>query len=99
MAKNKGGKPNGKSQTSSGQEQQKSTAPGTAAPVGTAGTAQKGKSKATDDFRQAVKDLGGDEEDLALLEGIDEDDAEPSGSSKGSSAEEVRILSLEAYSI
>ncbi|KAK8849739.1 hypothetical protein IAR55_005074 [Kwoniella newhampshirensis] len=33
--------------------------------------------KISDDLRQAVKDLGGDEEDLHLIEGIDEDDEEP----------------------
>ena len=30
--------------------------------------------KVSDDLRQAVKDLGGDEEDLRLLQGIDEND-------------------------
>ena len=37
----------------------------------------KGKGKAaavSDELRQAVKDLGGDEDDLELIAGIDEDD-------------------------
>ena len=31
-------------------------------------------SKISEELRQAVKDLGGDDEDLQLLQGIDEDD-------------------------
>ena len=33
-----------------------------------------GPSRISNDLRQAVKDLGGDEDDLALIEGVDEDD-------------------------
>jgi len=53
-------------------------------------------SKISDELRKAVKDLGGDEEDLELIEGIDEDDDEPSipavVKGKGTVSEEVRFI-------
>nr|XP_019043464.1 ribosome biogenesis protein MAK21 [Kwoniella bestiolae CBS 10118]OCF22394.1 ribosome biogenesis protein MAK21 [Kwoniella bestiolae CBS 10118] len=47
-----------------------------------AGPSNPRHSKISDELRQAVKDLGGDEEDLDLIDGIDESDAEDQ-SSKG----------------
>lgn len=53
-------------------------------------------SKISDELRKAVKDLGGDEEDLELIEGIDEDDDEQSIPAvlkgKGTVSEEVRFI-------
>ena len=37
----------------------------------------KGKAKVSDELRQAVKDLGGDDEDLDLIAGVDSDGEEP----------------------
>lgn len=51
-------------------------------------------SKISDELRQAVTDLGGDEEDLELIGGVDEDDEVPSLNSikgKGKSTDEVRF--------
>ena len=54
-----------------------------------------GPSRISEELRQAVKDLGGDEEDLALIDGIDEDDEEISvpakskGKGKETSMDEV----------
>ena len=47
--------------------------------------------KISDELRQAVKDLGGDEEDLDLIEGIDEGEDESSVpiKNKGRSSDEV----------
>ena len=46
----------------------------------------------SDELRQAVKDLGGDEEDLKLIAGIDEDDESegiPSIKGKSKASDEV----------
>jgi len=37
----------------------------------------------SDQLRQAVKDLGGDDEDLELIQGIDDDEEEEVASKKG----------------
>jgi hypothetical protein len=39
-------------------------------------SAKPGQSKISDELRQAVKDLGGDDEDLELIAGVDEDEAD-----------------------
>ncbi|OCF43874.1 ribosome biogenesis protein MAK21 [Kwoniella heveanensis CBS 569] len=62
-------------------------------------------SKITDELRQAVKDLGGDDEDLDLIDGIDEEDEDPSsgaaskgkGEKKGSSDEKSLKKELGAF--
>lgn len=55
--------------------------------------ANKGKAKqVSEELRQAVKDLGGDDEDLDLIAGIDSDeeqDAQPAAKSKKSGAETI----------
>jgi hypothetical protein len=44
-------------------------------PASKAGSSTKG-SKISDELRQAVKDLGGDDDDLDLIDGIDSDNEE-----------------------
>ncbi|WWD20366.1 hypothetical protein CI109_104842 [Kwoniella shandongensis] len=48
-------------------------------------------SKISDELRQVVKDLGGDEEDLKLIEGIDEDDEEPAAKSDKAPVDEKKL--------
>jgi ribosome biogenesis protein MAK21 len=51
---------------------QKPSAPATAAPAAGAGK----KANVSDAFLQAIKDLGGDDSDLDLINGVDDDDEE-----------------------
>lgn len=47
-------------------------------------------SKVSDELRQAVKDLGGDEEDLELIAGVDSDDeTEDAPKKSGKASDEV----------
>ena len=51
-------------------------------------------SQAGDELRRAVKDLGGDDEDLELINGVDEDDEESHDDiqRKGNPSDEVRRI-------
>jgi ribosome biogenesis protein MAK21 len=67
---------------------------GNSAPKGGSGKPRKsfeGKARAgiSDELRQAVADLGGDEDDLDLIAGVDNDDGEEVIASKGKAADEV----------
>ena len=65
-----------------------------------ANTTNKSKptSKVSDELRQAVKDLGGDDEDLELMEGIDEDEEDSTpltgAKGKGKAPDEVSVIVL-----
>ncbi len=50
-----------------------------------------GKARAgiSDELRQAVVDLGGDEDDLDLIAGVDNDDGDEVTAGKGKAADEV----------
>lgn len=54
-----------------------------------------GPSKISDALRQAVKDLGGDDEDLELIQGVEDDgediDFTPQAKGKESASDEVRV--------
>jgi ribosome biogenesis protein MAK21 len=64
-------------------------------PAGTEGSKSGKHSQISEQLRQAVKDLGGDDDDLDLIEGIDDDDegiTAPTGSKgkgKDASMDEV----------
>ncbi|ORY34646.1 CBF/Mak21 family-domain-containing protein [Naematelia encephala] len=57
-------------------------------------TSEKGKSKISDALRQAVKDLGGDDDDLDLIAGVDSDEEEDDPASvkgKGKATDEKSL--------
>lgn len=51
----------------------------------------KGRKNISDALRQAVIDLGGDEEDLDLIDGVDDDDEAPTQKKTEKSTDEVSI--------
>jgi ribosome biogenesis protein MAK21 len=60
-------------------------------------SAKPGQSKISDELRQAVKDLGGDDEDLELIAGVDEDEADSdAGSVKAPSMKMSEVSRVEA---
>ena len=53
-------------------------------------------SQISDKIRQAIKDLGGDDDDLELINGVDDDDEEPKNDTqqKGKSSDEVSGVNM-----
>lgn len=84
MAKGRGSK---SSKLQAAREQPRSSAPESAEP------SERGKAKdISEALRQAVKDLGGDDEDLDLIAGIDSDDeTESRPATKGKKTEEGQV--------
>ena len=56
----------------------------------------KGQANISDQLRQAVKDLGGDDDDLELIQGVDSDDEAPASKAKSGQEKSLDDVSDDA---